>query len=172
MSNENREGSRIDPDEETQRADRFLIMLSNCLYNKCEIDKHWFVDQKRTIRATGNDQSQFLVKPKCCKSFKDGLWVSHSQLKQQNMTRLTDNFENNVLKESHDKDNKSNQINGSNETEDFCDRLLNELFMDSNNIQVRYDDFAWLMRHYDASHQFYMRELDSNLSGLENQFVY
>jgi hypothetical protein len=169
MSDENEPERRSDlgndSDLQERNTQRFCVMLFNCLYKGCSPEICWFVDGKKLVNS---HQILYLVKVKCCEFFKDGLWVTQSDLEQQNMRALTEKFENIVLGEN------ANILNRGeaefNETEEFCDQFLDELFVDSNNIQAKYEDFAWLMRRHDTNHAFYMRHLDKNIHGMENQF--
>jgi hypothetical protein len=154
-------------DQKERNNQRFCILLFNCLYKGCDVENSWFVVRKKN--SIDDHESSYLVKPKCCELFKNGLWVNHNDLEIQNMRGLIDKFENKVLNENLNINNSA--IIEINETEELCDRILNELFIDSNSIRPEYEDFAWYMRHYDKDLTFYMRYLDSNPHVMENQFT-
>lgn len=133
-------------------VDRFTIMLFNCMYYNCDINKSWYILGSQLNYNRYDDQPYFsyFIKSCCCIKFNSGLWVSEEIIKDQNLNFLILKFNNKEVP------NNISQLYISNiDTISVCDKMIDFLFEDSNHIKLCFDDFDWLMRYFDPNHLHY-----------------
>ncbi|CAF0816066.1 unnamed protein product [Brachionus calyciflorus] len=154
-----------------QNKDRYLVLLFNCLYFDCDIEKTWSILSRNLVfnsLVNKNEFAYLLCISNCCHNVTSELniWVSESDLKSTKTEFLIQKYELNLLK------NNSSEISEDinlEKTLEYCDKILDELYKDSNNVKVHYEDYQWLMRAYDRNHLFYGQKPNLNVHDIENQ---
>ncbi|RNA10704.1 hypothetical protein BpHYR1_019226 [Brachionus plicatilis] len=149
-----------------ENKERFLVLLFNCIYYNCDLDKSWSLIARKIVfnQETQNKEFCYLVQIKlCCHDLSLlTLWVNQSYLTNSKTRHLIEKFEKNLLR---------NNLRGSREPNieesiEYCDTIIDELFTDSNKINVAYEDYEWLMRKYDPGHEYFNQK--ENLSFKSN----
>lgn len=154
-----------------ENRDRFLVLFFNCIYFNCDFDKSWSLIARKIIFNSETQCKEFcyLVQIKsCCHDLSLlTLWVNQAYLANSTTSSLIEKFEKNLLQ------NNQIEIRGAHEPNiqesiEYCDAIIDELFNDSNNIKVAYEDYEWLMRKYDPNHEYFGQKSTVNINNLEN----
>ena len=87
-----------------------------------------------------------MLKTNCCQVFNIDLWVNKADLLEQQLSKLEGDFDKNDENYTSELRIDENKEDSSLETDKKCDALIQDLFEDSNNVNISYDDFDWFMR--------------------------
>lgn len=156
--------------ESNENQDRFLVLFFNCIYFDCDFEKSWSLTARKIVFNEETQLKEFcyLVQIKsCCHSLSIlTLWVNQTYLANSRTYKLIEKFEKNLIEhnliEAHDPN--------IHESLEYCDSIVDELFNDSNNLKVSYEDYEWLMRKYDPAHEYFGQKNCVNINNLENMF--
>lgn len=152
-----------------ENNERFLVLFFNCIYFDCDFDQSWELISRKIVYNNETQKKEFcyLVRIKCCCHGLPllNLWVNQAYLNNSRTRSLIEKFDKYLLL-GHDFGNA--QEPNIQETIHYCDSIVDELFNDSNNIQICYEDYEWLMRKYDPEHEYFGQKNNVNANNLEN----
>lgn len=152
-----------------ENNERFLVLFFNCIYFNCDFDKSWSLISRKIVfnYETQKKEFSYLVQIKsCCHDLPLlSLWVNQAYLNNSRTRNLIVKFDRYLLMGNNFGYFQEPNIQ---ETKDYCDSIVDELFCDSNNIRISYTDYEWLMRKYDPEHNFFGQKDNVNINNLEN----